>query len=197
MKKKPDVDLFTGDSDSHNNACLNYQPGTALAYAEGYRLAADILTAHIENTSRDQDTLVYPVLFLYRHHLELAMKYLIRLCRQLVAEPEQYGTDGHDLNRLWEQARKIVRDADETFPAKNFSLTGALVKQFVRADSRSTAFRYDLTRENGPSLPEITHINLRRFREKFSEAAGELDRTILHAEYLCSLGQDMLPGAAP
>ncbi|GJH64862.1 hypothetical protein [Escherichia coli] len=70
MKKGKTLEpgLLASDSDWHNNACLNYMPDHGTAYTEGYRRAADILINHIDESGRDQDFLVYPVLFLYRHH---------------------------------------------------------------------------------------------------------------------------------
>lgn len=46
----------------------------------GYKEAADILVAHVESDGRRADNLRYPILFLYSHHLELAVKGLIRTC---------------------------------------------------------------------------------------------------------------------
>ena len=47
-------------------------------YADGYREAADIIVARINEGHRQQDALVYPVMFLCRQYLELAIKNLIR-----------------------------------------------------------------------------------------------------------------------
>src|ERR1700674_2477203 len=49
-------------------------------YTTGYKEAADLLVAHIEVTGRRADKLGYPILFLYRQHLELVVKNLIRVC---------------------------------------------------------------------------------------------------------------------
>ncbi|HHS8916416.1 TPA: hypothetical protein ACTVMT_005267, partial [Escherichia coli] len=62
------------------------------AYTEGYRRAADILINHIDESGRDQDFLVYPVLFLYRHHLELLIKQIIGLALALAEDPDKPST---------------------------------------------------------------------------------------------------------
>ena len=79
--------LFRDDlSDYHNNACLSLG-GDPFPYAEGYRRAAEILVHYVNDNGQDQDFLVFPILFLYRHHLELAMKRIIgRLPRLLNRE---------------------------------------------------------------------------------------------------------------
>ncbi|MCZ5484310.1 hypothetical protein O5584_24240 [Escherichia coli] len=78
-------------------------PDHGTAYTEGYRRAADILINHIDESGRDQDFLVYPVLFLYRHHLELLIKQIIGLALALAEDPDkhQYKKDDHNLNNLW------------------------------------------------------------------------------------------------
>lgn len=69
--------LFRGDlRDWKNNACL--RNGNEYAYREGYRRGAQILVRAVEETQSDQDFLVYPIVFLYRHHIELALKRVIK-----------------------------------------------------------------------------------------------------------------------
>lgn len=69
--------LFRGDlRDWKNNACL--RNGDEYAYREGYRRGAQILVRAVEETQSDQDFLVYPIVFLYRHHIELALKRVIK-----------------------------------------------------------------------------------------------------------------------
>src|SRR5579864_7802954 len=67
------------------------------AYARGFRLAAQIIADHAcaERGERysslwhwEQDFLFYPVVYLYRHHLELTMKTLTKLCVGLAKKDE-------------------------------------------------------------------------------------------------------------
>ena len=68
--------LLSSGDDWWNNACIGYaQPEWSL-YARGYKQAADLLVMHIDERTRDQDTLVYPVLFLYRQYFELRLKHV-------------------------------------------------------------------------------------------------------------------------
>jgi len=54
------------------------------AYTEGYWRGARLLVEHVAEHARDQDFLVYPVIFLYRHHIELALKNLIMQAPYLI-----------------------------------------------------------------------------------------------------------------
>jgi len=75
--------LFTSQEDWWNNACLNWCRDGWSLYAVGYKDAGDILAREVENRNSGQDTLVYPILFLYRQYLELEIKDLIRTARRL------------------------------------------------------------------------------------------------------------------
>ena len=68
--------LFRSDlRDWMNNACLNVMgSGDAYAYKAGYRRGAEVLIGYVGEIARDQDFLVYPIIFLYRHHIELMLK---------------------------------------------------------------------------------------------------------------------------
>jgi hypothetical protein len=79
--------LFRGDlRDWMNNACLNVMGnGDAFAYKAGYRRGAEVLIEYVGESGRDQDFLVYPIIFLYRHHIELMLKRIIRRAPYLIA----------------------------------------------------------------------------------------------------------------
>jgi hypothetical protein len=105
--------LFRGDlPDWHNNACIDvYGHLGHLPYTEGYRRGADILVQHVVNQRRDQDFLVFPIIFLYRHHLELALKRIIRrsprlLYRDLTQEEKSH-LDKHRLDLLWQDLKPM------------------------------------------------------------------------------------------
>lgn len=68
--------LFRDDlPDYWNNACLNSMYGSdEIAYIEGYRRGAELLVRYVNEAQRDQDYLVYPIIVLYRHHIELILK---------------------------------------------------------------------------------------------------------------------------
>jgi hypothetical protein len=57
---------------------------------------------------------VYPVIFLYRHHIALQIKQVTGLARQLLRDDDLRDSDKvtHNLNLLWETARKAILQAD-------------------------------------------------------------------------------------
>lgn len=103
--------LFRGNlPDWHNHACLS--GGNPVAYVEGYRRGAEILVQFVNDNGRDQDFLVYPILFLYRRHLELAMKRIIRRLPRLLYRGLTSNEIGqlrqHSLPNLWQALKPRV-----------------------------------------------------------------------------------------
>ncbi|HHU1696315.1 TPA: hypothetical protein ACUA5C_004966 [Escherichia coli] len=179
MKKGKTLEpgLLASDSDWHNNACLNYMPDHGTAYTEGYRRAADILINHIDESGRDQDFLVCPVLFLYRHHLELLIKQIIGLALALAEDPDkhQYKKDDHNLNNLWPVAQKLILEVDDSYRPSDFRLVKEVVKALHQADERATDFRYARRNDGTRSLEGIHYVNTRWFGEKMGEVSDLLD----------------------
>ncbi|EPV5021999.1 hypothetical protein ACVGXO_03800 [Enterobacter hormaechei] len=178
--------LLASDSDWHNNACLNYMPDHGTAYTEGYRRAADILIKHIDESRLDQDFLVYPVLFLYRHHIELLIKQIIGLALALAEDPDkyQYKKDDHNLNTLWPLAQKLLLEVDDCYRSSDFRLIKEVVKELHKADRRATDFRYARRNDGTRSLEGIHYINTRRFGEKMGAASDSLDAIDSGLRYL-------------
>jgi hypothetical protein len=63
--------LFCSAKDGWNNACLNWGFDNLETICTGYLRGADLLVDHAIATRRNQDLLVYPIIFQYRHYIEL------------------------------------------------------------------------------------------------------------------------------
>ena len=166
--------LFSTQEDWWNNACMNWSSSGWSLYASGYKEAADALVTKVEEHSTNQDTFVYPVLFLYRQYLELQLKMMVRTLQHL----QDIGRDfpkGHRLDLLWTEADKLLRQAFPDESTIELVETGRLIREFANVDPLSTAFRYPVDRDGSPSLPGIKYINLRNVREVMAKVAMLLD----------------------
>jgi hypothetical protein len=77
--------LFRAD-DEARNANARLHPGNEIPYLEGYRRAARHLAETVCETGRHEDFIIYPIVYLYRHHVELALKRLLPLVACLAGE---------------------------------------------------------------------------------------------------------------
>lgn len=78
----------------------------------GFREAADAVVAHLESCANPghPDHFFFPVTYLYRHGLELAMKALLRdgASAGLIEVDGDLLAD-HNLHRLWNKVRKLLQ----------------------------------------------------------------------------------------
>ncbi|WP_156815777.1 hypothetical protein [Thioalkalivibrio sp. ALJ24] len=179
MKTGEYPDLFSSGDGSHDwqlTACLNFSLDQRHGYVEGYKRAAEVLIAHVGEERQDQDYFVYPIVFMYRQHLELQLKGIILLARRLLQRPEEGHPTHHKLNCLWSLAKGLARDvwADHGDPPE-FAAADHFIEQFSTVDPESMAFRYPDKKDGSPSLPGITHINFDHLQQCMNQIIPFLD----------------------
>jgi len=69
--------LFVDRQDWYNNAVLNGQRDNLSLYAMEYKRVGEILAEAVVESRRDHDSLVFPIVFVYRQYLEQRLKQLI------------------------------------------------------------------------------------------------------------------------
>lgn len=172
---KDDV-LFDFDSiDPMANARLNYSYRPDLFYSMGYGEAAKLLVEHVLKTYADQDTLVFPIAYLYRHHIELVIKRVLVLCAEVLkrplSPPEKSHLKKHRLDLLWNDIKATLRVSYKRASGKmppNAHIQGvdSYIRQLNERDKESDSFRYSTSKEGRRALADLTHINIRSLADK-------------------------------
>jgi hypothetical protein len=182
-------DLLAQDDlpDWWNTASLNITSwgGDEHVYTEGYRRGARLLVEHVIEQRRDQNYLVFPIVFLYRHHIELALKSIIARTPYLLNRPlsttEQEHLGRHRLDLLWQDLKPMFIAICEAagwdkLASADEEGVDSYIRQLTALDPNSYSFRYTRSKEGSPSLPkDLTHINLRHFAEMLDRLADYLD----------------------
>jgi len=107
--------------------------------AESYFLAGDTLIAAIANGEADGRELVNPVMYVYRHGIELYLKCIVR--------PEQ---KNHSLGSLLDAFCRHIREGyGEAVPA----VITKPISEFAKYDQRSDVFRYETDRNGKTHEP--------------------------------------------
>lgn len=177
--------LFKSDSSSIKyNACLNDNKDMTYAYIAGYKIAADKLVNSMDSYL---DWQVYPIVFLYRHHVEIYLKSEIEAGNLLLGN--KYNKKNHDLKALWMEVKRIAKEIwDEEFPEKNFEFIDHVIQEFEKYDKPSTSFRYAKTKDGKNPNPTLFNINVRHLRdmiEKFHEVLSPIDcRISFYSEHV-------------
>jgi len=156
--------LFVRGSDWQNNAMLGWTPFPMDLYATGYKNAADGLLFALANRRASLDSVIYPLVFLYRQGLELQLKLMLPLARRLADVPDR-SDHSHSLMPMWNELRALVEqlvpvDGDKELPAME-----DFIQQMDKVDPQSFAFRYPTTKKGEISVPDLRHINVRHLSE--------------------------------
>ena len=159
--------LFKEDSDWWHNARIDLGGKNWESYAAGYKEAGDLLAMRFIRKWQSNDVLTYPMVFLYRHYVELRLKQLIILGQRALNEPAQFNSEAsenHQLLQLWKSCREILEKlADKGFwpkdPVNILDGVGGLIREFHTKDPSATNFRYPVTRKLQGGQPTLPHLN--------------------------------------
>lgn len=131
----------------------------------GYKDAADSLVIHILETRGDLRKLGNPILFLYRHHLELALKDLIQDCLGLLGREERFPKT-HRIGVLWHTCRSLLDEISPGFCcSEEVSNASRLMLDFQKIDPTSEAFRYPEDKQGNLPLSDKAVFYLEKVRE--------------------------------
>lgn len=168
--------IFTSDIDWQCNACLHYYNDPLELYAMGYKEAADSLVLQVMKTGNHQDSLVFPICFLYRQYIELRLKEIIWSGRRLLDIDGKFPTN-HNIQNHWELALGLIRKTfgDDVDPPDFFTIAGHVVKEFTMLDPNSMTFRNPHDKKGDKHLQGVNHINLRRVAEYVNSFAETME----------------------
>lgn len=158
------------------------------SYCIAYKDAADILVQHIESINYRRDDLVYPIMFLYRHFLELVIKKLIikaTVYDQDIKLPKKF-YNLHQLDKLWSICEEYLLKAlpDLTDKDKDdFEEIDRIIKEFCTRDKYSTEFRYSDDKGSGLSIQPNTQFPITVIREIIWKIYSILDEKNFYFDF--------------
>lgn len=155
--------LFIRGEDWQHNARLGWSEFPDDLYASGYKEAADALLHSIMEKRVPLDSVIFPLIFLHRHSLELQLKIALPLARRAVGENANKDHE-HGLMPMWVELRRLMEKIDPRTDAE-LSAIGSFIEQLDEVDGGSFAFRYSTSRSGKSSLPDLKDINVRHLSE--------------------------------
>jgi len=158
----------------HGNIVFKFE-GSAVdqlsAYATGYHDAGKTLASQLEKAPGYADYEGYPILFLYRHALELYLKAIVYSGAKLVGlisdETVDYqklfqrhtlGTFLPALKVIWDQMGWSWDFGVDGF--RSLSDFKSLIEEWDRIDRNSDVFRYPIKKNFDANLPEHFVVNV-------------------------------------
>lgn len=183
--------LFDAPIGTSGNALLNWT-GAPLheltAYAHSYRTAAMSLVSMQEQIVHSEvGERALPIIFLYRHALELYLKAIVLKAALLTINEEELPLA---LPKLWREHRltALARMVEPVISASTkWPLTwngdlkeriNTIAAQIDEIDPGSYTFRYPVNTQGGAALPSVFLTNIFQFSE-------EVERTLDHVAHFC------------
>lgn len=190
--------LFSGDKDWKANACLNWSNDTIGLYIEGYREAADKLVHDVVDSGTNQDILVFPISFLYRHYIELQLKHIIRESRIFLEEGASF-PEHHRIDDLWNTANSLMariitvhdKSINDYITKVDIQAIKTIITEFARVDPESFSFRYPKDKKGARNLVGIQYINLRKLQGQMEVLKEKLDKYYLCVSILRDFQNEM------
>lgn len=179
----------------HGNVVFNFR-GRAIndlsAFAAGYHEAGKTLVSNMESAAGYRDYEGYPILFLYRHALELYLKAIVYRGAQLLGliSDEKPNTEklltSHKLTRLLPTIEAIFRAVEwewdfEVFGLRSFDDFADLIKEIEKIDPQSYCFRYPVNTTGEAALPQHFVVNVVTFGKKMDSVLELLSGAVTGA----------------
>jgi len=152
------------------------------AFAKGYTLAANRLAASLLEAQRFPDYEAYPVVFLYRHALELSLKHIIYVGVELAAfrrmdEVNEQLKNNHDLVSLSQTSGKVLAllFPNDEMLGRLKETVAALCNDWSEIDPGSYAYRYPIDTKGRASTKKHQVVNLRALSNRMADVLEDLD----------------------
>jgi hypothetical protein len=120
----------------------------------GYSDAARTLIDACQGDFSTRPALIYPILFCYRHALEMAMKWIVGRYGRSAGIPQP--DLEHDLWQLWTSCKSIIMAIAGNDEIETIAIVESCIKEFHDLDKSALAFRYSINK-NGVliKLPDV------------------------------------------
>ena len=114
------------------------------------------------NHRGEADSLVYPLVFLWRHYIELRLKELLRGLNYIEEQSREFPIK-HRLIPMWKLFRTRAVKIDPNFTTRQeFDNMEVLIKEFDEQDPNSMVFRYPIDKQ-GNNSHQLRHLDLENF----------------------------------
>jgi hypothetical protein len=159
------------------------------AFAAGYHEAGKTLISKMESAPGYRDYEGYPILFLYRHALELYLKAIVYRGAQLLGliSDEKPNTEklltNHKLIRLLPTIEAIFRAVEwkwdfEVSGLKSFDDFADLIREIEKIDPQSYCFRYPVNTTGEAALSKHFVVNVVNFEKKMDSVLDLLSGAV-------------------
>jgi len=148
---------FAGVADIEMGMTFLRVIGFDRSYAKGFKGAADTLVGSILGDDIHlRFQMVIPACYLYRHYLELEMKYVLFMAGKLkVRTVTDEDLETHELHPLWNMTRKVITMVVPDEPKASLGAMEAIIQEFHCIDPSGQELRYHKRTDGKESLQKL------------------------------------------
>lgn len=137
---------------------------------EGYMTAGAALIDEAERRPHDRHVLIYPILFNYRHALEIAMKWTIDMYGRIANV--RLDDEDHNLWRLWQKCKVILRVVPTSDEDEPLQAVERIVKELHDLDKNGVALRYSKHKDGRTIVLPAGSVDLANVQRKMEAVDG-------------------------
>lgn len=175
-----------------------YTPDSELTRADGFKEAARTLLNRIdpsyeikeENDTYTRNTLVYPIVYNYRHYLELRLKEVMEalsfnvnrtFLKYMGKKINDIFRKNHKLIPIWNKIIELSEnlseeDYDFIFGSADLKKIETRINELSSIDPRAIAFKYPREQDGSSSIPlELQGFDVKNFIIKMDEISEMLE----------------------
>lgn len=165
---------FVEGVEAVDNATIAEDDHTRLVLmTDGYKKAADLAVIYCEEHPGDRDFLVYPIIFNYRHFIELSLKHQLATHGPSVDVEPNWHT--HDLAKLWDDFSEMIERYRIPDPDDADAVVQAVVAEFAKIDPKSDAYRYPVDQKGRPLPIAFASTHLANLADVMDAVGGYFD----------------------
>ena len=179
--------LFNNTKEWEYDSYIHKTMDKWLYYTEGYKISAELVESELINNKTDRDFLIYPLIFLNRHYLELKLKEIIIEGNNLINNKNVIPKGEHNILKLWNETLFTLNNIWSDFQQPPDSIVYK-IQELHLIDLKSFSFRYPIDINGNENLKFIEKINYKVFVSEFKEIKDYLEN-IADAIYVIKEGQ--------
>jgi len=169
------------------------RPYLCYVYRRGYYEAGQRLAQGLYE-DRDNWPLRYPMLYCFRHFVELSLKAVIEVyCQLLEKEPSIELDKEHGVMKLWNEAQQLIEEAvpnTGTSDDTDRNVTRCL-NELNQVDKNSQLFRYPTDRQGQSVEGRLPKIDLGQLLKTMENLCALFEGCEMQAEELIKCRDDM------
>lgn len=129
-------------------------------FSLSYKSASVVLFNQLDGSATKANTLVYPIVFLNRHYIELQLKEIIIELNLIVYNTRKFSPT-HDLMILWDEYINLLSRLGDNHKIDKLMLCNVkkLIKELNVVDCQSASFRYPV-KKAGENKKYEASVNL-------------------------------------